>query len=694
MKFKSSLLQKLSESIRQRLAGRNLRKGDLLRLKGRPEDAAQAYRHAVSVNPRDFTAYFNLAETQAGLEQWESAAESYRQALELDPEYAPALRGAVRAMFRSGDHARLLGEDFDVEKVGSGFFELYFYLGDEFLKCKAFEKAIAAWRQAERIIPTNWQLQQKLGQVLLRTREFAAAASAFKNVIESNPEYSGAWVGLGDTCFMQRRWQAAVDAFQQACNCDPAFCWHHFKLAETLAQMGRWDEAAEAYEQCYRIDPELPGLLHRRREVAFYRQQWSNLERFCEGMASADDRRRSTPENDESLTVLLIAAHPPWPPTGGAIRTLQQIKYLGARYRLVVVCFHFSDYQTEIRQLLERHSACAYMAKPGGSLDSLDKDIPPSVKNITTYDCRNVLLRLRELEFDLVLFDFIHSAEYVDLFADRFTVLQEHNIESEILRQMSEHDQVNTDALDAPGRDIPATGYREMRDYETRQWPGFKLRTVTSDIDRYKMRERCAGEILVVENGVDSTEFLPVEWNPSGPLLFMGHLAYTPNVDAAIYLVESILPMLLEKDPEVRILLAGRKPVDPVLRLADNPRVEVVADPPDMQVVADHCAMTIVPLRLGSGTRLKILESFAMSLPVVSTSLGCEGLDITDGEHLLVADTADEFAAAIVRLRADAGLAMRLRANGRRLAKQDYDWQRIYAGFEAEIAARLTAPAV
>ncbi len=684
----------LSQRIREQLADSNMRKGDLLRLRGKPEDAARAYRHAVSINPGEISARFNLAETLAELERWKPAAESYRQALELDPDYTPASRGAATALLRSGDHARLLEEDFDVENTGSGFFELYCFLGDEFLKRSAFEDAIAVLRRAERISPANWQLQLKLGNVLLKTGELETAANAFKKAIESNPGYSWAWAGLGDSCLLQRHWKAAAQAFRQACACDPAYHWHHFKQAESLAQLGRWDEAAEAYEQCYRIDPELPGLSRRRQEVAFYQQQWSDLEHFCQAGAASESHLESWAENDDPLSILLIAAQPPCPPTGGAIRIQQQIKYLGARHRLVVVCFHDLEYQAEIRQLLKRHCNFAYLAKPGGSLDKLSADIPQSVKYLTTYDCRNVLLRLRELEFDLVLFDFIHSAEYVELFADRCTILQEHNIESEILRQMTELDRGGGDAASAPERATLATGYREMHDYETRQWPRFDLRTVTSAFDRRKMSERCAGETLVVANGVDTGEILPVVWNPEGPLLFIGHLSYAPNVDAAINFVEAILPLLIETDPAIRILLAGRSPAKPVLHLAENPRVEIVADPPDMQAVADHCSMTIVPLRMGSGTRLKILESFAMALPVVSTCLGCEGLDLADGEHLLVADTPADFAEAILCLRADVDLAMRLRANGRRLAKKDYDWQGIFADFETDISTRLAARAV
>ncbi len=694
MNPKPGLLHKFYQRGRERLAGRNLRRGDLARLQGRPRSALRAYRHAVALDPLAFTAQFNLAETLAELEQWASAVDAYRQTLELDPDYPPALRGLAMALFHSGDYSSLLDANFDAEKTGPECFELYLQIGDERARQNLIEDAIAAWRRAEKIFPASWQLQQKLGGILLRAGEFDAAIHAFEQVIAANPDYGEAWAGLGDTRMRQRRWRQASEAFAEACARDPDYSWHHFKRAETLVQLGRWDEAAEAWAHCLRIDPALPGLAQRSQETAFGRRQWRELEAFCQRNMAPVNPPKSKSGPADSKSILLIAPQPPWPPTGGATRTGQLIRYLGARHRLVVVCFHYSEFEIEIRQLLDRHCDFAYLTRPGGSLDGLGADIPPSVANLTTHDCRNALLRLRELAFDLVLFDFIHVAEYLDLFADNFTVLQEHNIESEILRQLETLDR-RADGL-APGleRISPLDDYRSLQAYEARQWPRFDLRTVTSAADRDRMLERCSGDALVVPNGVATGELLPVEYDAAGPLLFMGHLSYAPNVDGAVYFVSEILPALVEADPEIRLIIAGRKPTEAVSQLATHPQVEILADPPDMQAVADRCSMTIVPLRMGSGTRLKILESMSMALPVVSTATGCEGLQLTAGEQLLVGDTPGEFAEAVLRLRRDPELALWLRANGRRLVRQEYDWNAIFAAYEAELVNRQAAAAV
>jgi glycosyltransferase involved in cell wall biosynthesis len=115
----------------------------------------------------------------------------------------------------------------------------------------------------------------------------------------------------------------------------------------------------------------------------------------------------------------------------------------------------------------------------------------------------------------------------------------------------------------------------------------------------------------------------------------------------------------------------------------------VIADPDDMSEVAKACSITVVPLRVGSGTRIKIIHSMAMGLPVVSTSLGCEGLKVEDGKHLLVRDRPEAFAEAVLQLLQDIALRQSLRHTGRQLVEQEYDWQSIYAQAEQGMVKRF-----
>ncbi len=138
-------------------------------------------------------------------------------------------------------------------------------------------------------------------------------------------------------------------------------------------------------------------------------------------------------------------------------------------------------------------------------------------------------------------------------------------------------------------------------------------------------------------------------------LLFQGTLRYPPNAEAAEFLVDEVAPELRRRVPDARIRLVGTS-TPALARLDDPPRVAVVGQVADMGAELARADLVVVPVRFGSGTRLKILEAFAHRIPVVSTTLGAEGLGLEDGVHLLLGDTADELAAACERLLSDTGL--------------------------------------
>jgi glycosyltransferase involved in cell wall biosynthesis len=172
--------------------------------------------------------------------------------------------------------------------------------------------------------------------------------------------------------------------------------------------------------------------------------------------------------------------------------------------------------------------------------------------------------------------------------------------------------------------------------------------------------------------------------NPSR-ILFMGTMDYYPNTDAAIYFCKSVMPHIWKKKAEVSVFIAGLNPPLSVFSLASDGRVDVIANPADMREIARQCCLTVVPLRLGGGTRIKILDSMAMGLPVVSTSLGCEGLLVTEGKDILIRDEPESFADAVLRVLSDDTLANTLRLNGRRLVEEHYDWGLIFRQFEQEL---------
>lgn len=241
----------------------------------------------------------------------------------------------------------------------------------------------------------------------------------------------------------------------------------------------------------------------------------------------------------------------------------------------------------------------------------------------------------------------------------------------------------------------PRAGFRAMsqnrieklRDRkDMRAWQQLQVRVsgsvsavvVCSEVDRGRLG---VSNAVVVPNGYE----LPPQ--PAGELraahvptiLLQGTFGYEPNLDAATYLVQEIAPILRASVEDLQVRLVGRAG-DATLGLADPPRVVVTGLVPEMEPELRLADVVAVPLRYGSGTRIKILEAFAHKVPVVATSLGAEGLEAVHGQHLLVADAPDEFAAACLRILNDEDLRRSLVAAAHSLFLRKYQWERIRWG--------------
>ena len=222
--------------------------------------------------------------------------------------------------------------------------------------------------------------------------------------------------------------------------------------------------------------------------------------------------------------------------------------------------------------------------------------------------------------------------------------------------------------------------------YEDKMWRLFDLRTVVSQIDKQQLDSRCKkGKTIVIDNGVDTKQINLIDNSQGTKLFYMGHMGYYPNIDAVCYFVQEVLPLVWEQDPTISLCIAGREPSPQVQELTTDSRIELVANPETMSSVAVNCNICVVPLRLGSGTRLKILHAMAMGLPIISTSIGAEGLLITEGEEILIRDSAESFAEAVLQLNSNVELRQKLRLNGRKLVEKQYDWESIFSNYEQQM---------
>ncbi len=167
-------------------------------------------------------------------------------------------------------------------------------------------------------------------------------------------------------------------------------------------------------------------------------------------------------------------------------------------------------------------------------------------------------------------------------------------------------------------------------------------------------------------------------------VLHLGTMFWLPNVEGVEWFIREVWSLVRRAVPGANFTIAGKRPAESLLRLAEaDPSIHTTGYVADPRPYLERCAAFIVPLHSGSGMRVKIVESWARGLPIVSTTVGVEGLQIQDGENILIADSPQAFAEAVCRLLSDGALNRRLRANGRIWAEERYDWQNIYPLWDA-----------
>jgi glycosyltransferase involved in cell wall biosynthesis len=247
--------------------------------------------------------------------------------------------------------------------------------------------------------------------------------------------------------------------------------------------------------------------------------------------------------------------------------------------------------------------------------------------------------------------------------------------------------------IEGAGRRLAAWGEAIVaRAYERRIYDGFGRVVLVSPVDEaFLLSLEPALPTAVIPNGIDAPQH-PAAGGPTGrpTVIFVGNFGYAPNLDAARILVSDVLPLVWERVPDVHLLLVGADPPGELLE-ADGERVKVTGYVPNVRHYLGQASCFVSPLRAGAGMRNKILEAMSEGVPVVGTRMSCEGIDVTDGSDVLLAESPVEMAGCVCRLLADPVLTDRIGAGGRRLVQRDHTWasvaedyERLYAQVVAE----------
>jgi glycosyltransferase involved in cell wall biosynthesis len=283
--------------------------------------------------------------------------------------------------------------------------------------------------------------------------------------------------------------------------------------------------------------------------------------------------------------------------------------------------------------------------------------------------------------FDVLVCDFLNPSVNMPARLPLATVLFQHNVEAMIWRR---HYEVQSNPL----KKLYLRGqWRKSLAYERAACRRFDSVAAVSREDAETMRrEYGVRAVADVPTGVD-TEFFrrsgALERAPHS-IVFTGSMDWLPNEDAMQFFIKEILPRVRQRVPEVTLTVVGRNPFPSLVEQSRrDPAITVTGRVDDVRPFMERAAAYVVPIRVGGGTRLKIYEAMAMELPVVSTAVGAEGLPVSDGEHLLLADAPAEFADALVSVLTDDALARALAARAAGLVRERYGWEGVAAEFAA-----------
>jgi sugar transferase (PEP-CTERM/EpsH1 system associated) len=390
------------------------------------------------------------------------------------------------------------------------------------------------------------------------------------------------------------------------------------------------------------------------------------------------------------MRVLVIDEEFPWPlHSGKRIRTYHLIRELSRRHRITYLAYghpdspavaHFDSMSIEPVLVRPPNRTQEGLRFYGRLLFNLASPHPYTVTSQYTARFHAELRRrVASKRYDLVICEWSPYARFLCGLNGIKKVIVAHNLESAIWRRYEETER-------HPLRRWYVSVQRQkMEEFEGQCFSWANGATAVSESDAGVIRAQYPGlPVEVIENGVDVNHFQPPQ-NGAGStptVMFSGAMDWRPNQDAASYFVSEVWPLVRKRHPTARAFLVGREPSAAIRTLGKEAGVTVTGTVDDVRPYIAQASVCIVPLRVGGGSRLKILEAMAMGRAVVSTRVGAEGLRVRDGEHLLVADSPEDFSQAVDRCLNDAALRTQLGTSGRRLVEAQYGWGKIAAVYE------------
>ena len=381
------------------------------------------------------------------------------------------------------------------------------------------------------------------------------------------------------------------------------------------------------------------------------------------------------------MDILFVTATLPYPPTDGTkIRLFSLIKSLAVRHKVSVVSFVTpADHAEAVTRLGSYCKEVIVVPKtPAYSIPTLLRGLVSSTPFpiINYWDpamAAAIEMIVESNKFDIVQAEALQAAQYCTKIKPS-KILDLFDIQSVVMRRYAAQ-QVN------PFKNVYAhITARKLVNYERRICPQFDHCLTSSPEDKGVLEKAThVKNVTVVPNGVDldTYTFSNEEREDDNRIIFVGRMDYAANVHGVHWFCRKVLPLIRAQHPKVVLQIVGKHPHKEVRRLAIPGQIEVTGFVEDVRPNLRAAAVSVVPLKVASGTRLKILEGLAMGKAIVSTTMGAEGLAITPGKNILIADSEESFARHVIHLLRDSKLRSSLGRAGRQVAEDHYGWKMI-----------------
>jgi glycosyltransferase involved in cell wall biosynthesis len=405
------------------------------------------------------------------------------------------------------------------------------------------------------------------------------------------------------------------------------------------------------------------------------------------------------------MRILFLAQIIPYPPDAGPkVKTWHVLRYLvGKGHQVTLVAFVRAEEEKNLEPLQNLCYAVhtvpirrSRIADVGYMLRSFLSGVPFLIERDNLRAMREVVARLIAAEpFEIIHADQLTMVQFglgTLAFMSRKAkiVFDAHNATWTIVERMVQN---------AAWHLKPVLKLEALR---VKRYEGQLLRQVdgvlaVTDIDKKALLEcvnhapgELSAKISVIPIAVDTQQIQPIQRKPGSKAIFtLGTLHYPPNADGIRWFLQQVLPLIRQQVPDASLTIAGKNPPEDFLELArQNPGwIRVTGYVPDLKPYLEQSALVVVPVRAGGGMRVRILEAFAYGMPVVTTTVGLEGISATTDREVIVADAPADFAERVVQLLKDESLQSLLSEKGRLLAETRYDWQVVLSAMDKAYAA-------